>query len=84
MAEQPPGVSGEGELIRPHASVGPDRLFVRVLDWGRLNISGPERHLAHAVFIVSCYECKTAGCYIDLGEFCRPTRPVVIATGRGP
>ncbi|MGW2249722.1 Gfo/Idh/MocA family protein [Kitasatospora sp. NPDC001660] len=60
------------ELARPHApaSVATAQIdyFCRVLDGKRPNTSGPDQHLAHAAFIASCYESKTAGRYIDPKE----------------
>ncbi|GAB7185471.1 Gfo/Idh/MocA family oxidoreductase [Kitasatospora sp. Ki12] len=57
------------ELTRPRApastSTAQIEYFCRVLDGERPNDSGPEQHLAHAAFISSCYESKTAGRYID-------------------
>ncbi|MGW6973809.1 Gfo/Idh/MocA family protein [Streptomyces sp. NPDC054952] len=59
------------ELTRPHApSVATAQIdyFCRVLAGERPNVSGPEQHLAHAAFIASCYESKTAGRYINPKE----------------
>ncbi|WP_030058634.1 MULTISPECIES: Gfo/Idh/MocA family protein [Streptomyces] len=57
------------ELTRPHApaSAATTQIdyFCRVLDGERPNTSGPEQHLAHAAFITSCYESKSARSYID-------------------
>ncbi|WP_406000325.1 Gfo/Idh/MocA family protein [Streptomyces sp. NBC_00829] len=59
------------ELTRPYApSVATAQIdyFCRVLAGERPNVSGPEQHVAHAAFIASCYESKTAGRYIDPKE----------------
>ncbi|MEV5510045.1 Gfo/Idh/MocA family protein [Streptomyces orinoci] len=60
------------QLTRPHAPASAATAqidhFCRVLDGERPNTSGPEQHLAHAAFIASCYESKTAGRYIDPKE----------------
>ncbi|MEU7635021.1 Gfo/Idh/MocA family oxidoreductase [Streptomyces sp. NPDC039016] len=60
------------ELARPYAPASAATVqidyFCRVLDGERPNTSGPEQHLAHAAFIASCYESKTAGRYIDPKE----------------
>ncbi|MFY4719472.1 Gfo/Idh/MocA family protein [Streptomyces sp. LaBMicrA B280] len=60
------------ELTRSHAPTSAATAqidyFCRVLDGVRPNVFGPAQHLAHAAFIASCYESKTAGRYIDPKE----------------
>ncbi|MGW5122037.1 Gfo/Idh/MocA family protein, partial [Streptomyces noursei] len=60
------------ELARPHAPASAATAqidhFCRILDGERPNTCGPEQHLAHAAFIASCYESKSAGRYIDPKE----------------